>query len=473
LPGAYYGYAMVMAVLGETRWAIRVGLLAASLTTALFIFLLGRQWIDALGGVVAAGAFLLLAVDRWTMGGFAHATHFAALPAVAGLWALQSTRGLVVFAGGVLLGAAVLIKQHAGFFLLFALVIAACPITSERPLPRRVRLRRAVACAAGAAVPFVLALAVLSAQDSLGRMWFWLVEYAREYITINTLADAPEILMYRWRTISQATWGFWMLGGAGLLTLCLRIGPRGSRMCLAGLVGASALAIAPGFYFRPHYFILAAPAVALLAGRAVSTAVRAAAAHGRAMALVAALLLFAGAAATYVARERDYLFSMSPHDVIRSVYGGNPFLEAIPIAAYIAARTTPADTIAVLGSEPEIYFYAARRAATGYIYAYPLVEPQRYASRMQDEAIRDIEGARPAYVVHVGIGSSWGIWPGADRRILAWIPQFLRSCYHLVGVVDIVSPDHSVILWDTDARGYQPRTRNLIHTYRRRSGAGC
>ena len=37
------------------------------------------------------------------------------------------------------------------------------------------------------------------------------------------------------------------------------------------------------------------------------------------------------------------------------------------IARYIRERTAPGDRIAVIGSEPEIYFYAERNAATGHL----------------------------------------------------------------------------------------------------------
>jgi 4-amino-4-deoxy-L-arabinose transferase-like glycosyltransferase len=471
LPGAYYVYALAMAVLGETPRAIRLALLVTSLATAGGVYALGRRWMDRPAGLVAAAVFLLFTADRWTMGSFAHATQFAALPAVAGMLAAQSPARWGPALAGLLLGAAVLIKQHAGCFVPLGLLLAAAAPAGSI-VPSRAR-QRALVFSAGVALALVSAALLLVTQGSFGRMWLWLVQYAVEYISVNSPADALEILAIRWPTISQAAWPFWLLAGGGLIAIWLHPWPRASRQALTGLGLASALSVVPGFYFRPHYFILAAPAVALLGAAAISSVVRIVARRQPTAAVAWALVLAAGVTASYVVREREYLFRMTPRDLIRAVYGGNPFLEAVPIAAYIAAHTTPADRIAVLGSEPEIYFYAARRAATGYVYMYPLVEPQRFASRMQDEAIRDIESARPLYVVHVGIGSSWGVWPGADRRLLAWIPTFLARCYDQIGVVDIVTVNESVVVWDDAARAYQPRSRNLIQTYRRRNAPGC
>jgi hypothetical protein len=71
--------------------------------------------------------------------------------------------------------------------------------------------------------------------------------------------------------------------------------------------------------------------------------------------------------------------------------------------------------IAALGSEPEIYFYPRRHSGTGYIYTYGLMEPQRYARRMQDEMIAEIEHTQPEYVVYVHSPTTWGREKGSRR----------------------------------------------------------
>src|SRR5438552_17849261 len=89
------------------------------------------------------------------------------------------------------------------------------------------------------------------------------------------------------------------------------------------------------------------------------------------------------------------------------IYPESAFPESIRIGEYVREHTSPDDTIAVLGSEPEIYFYAKRHSATGYIYTYSLMEPQIYAQKMQQEMIREIEAARPKYLISVAMSYSW------------------------------------------------------------------
>src|SRR5207244_12575676 len=95
----------------------------------------------------------------------------------------------------------------------------------------------------------------------------------------------------------------------------------------------------------------------------------------------------------------------------------SPFPESIKIAEYVRDHTSLDDTIAVLGSEPEIYFYAHRHSATGYIYTYGLMEPQKYARQMQEEMIHEIERARPKYLVSVVMFYSW-LWLHGSERLL-------------------------------------------------------
>jgi hypothetical protein len=163
---------------------------------------------------------------------------------------------------------------------------------------------------------------------------------------------------------------------------------------------------------------------------------------------------------------------MTPEAVSRSVYGRNPFVEAPAIARYLREHTAPGDRIAVVGSEPEIYFYAGRPSATGYIYTYALMEPQPYASRMQTEMIQEIESARPKYLVGVLIQSSWLAQPNSDRRILSWLDRYTASCYDVAGVVDI-GEHETTWRWEAEVAGYTPRSSNLVYVYRRKSAEPC
>src|SRR5207248_9912223 len=101
--------------------------------------------------------------------------------------------------------------------------------------------------------------------------------------------------------------------------------------------------------------------------------------------------------------DKRFSFEASPVEACRMSYGPNPFAESVRIAAYLREHSSPDDTSAIMGSEPEIYFYSQRHSATGYIYTYGLMQPQKYAHLMQQDMIREIERACPSYLISVGM----------------------------------------------------------------------
>jgi len=47
---------------------------------------------------------------------------------------------------------------------------------------------------------------------------------------------------------------------------------------------------------------------------------------------------------------------------------------------YLTERTSPAESFLIVGSEPEIYYYAERKASTRLVFTYPLTGPYHYAA---------------------------------------------------------------------------------------------
>jgi hypothetical protein len=144
--------------------------------------------------------------------------------------------------------------------------------------------------------------------------------------------------------------------------------------------------------------------------------------------------------------NREIWFVQTPTQVSRTTYGADPFPEAQLVASYIRANSPPSAPMAVLGSEPELYFLSRRHSVTGYIYTYGMMEPQPFARRMQEEMIQDIETSRPGFIIFVNAPMSWFRQPDSDLRILNWWDSY-KTNYTLVGLVDITSPTNTVPVW--------------------------
>ena len=127
--------------------------------------------------------------------------------------------------------------------------------------------------------------------------------------------------------------------------------------------------------------------------------------------------------------QRYYLLESDPVKVSRANFGTFPFPEVLEIAKFIKSHSNESDKIAVLGSEPEIFFYSHRRSATAYIYTYPLMEPQPYAVDMQHEMISQIEAGKPRFIVFVDCSNSWYFRQNSEKLIFDWMKQYLSSYY--------------------------------------------
>ena len=480
LPGTYAAYAAILALLGQTPRGIHLGLLLVNLATAVLLFLLVRRLFDDVTAAAAGGAFAVLSLSKGVLGVFAHATHFVLVPALAGtlvlLRAIDSRRRTALFASGTLFGTAFVMKQHGIAFVVFGLAWLLWELVLRRERFSGV----ATSCASlllGCALPFALTCLVLAGAGVFKVFWFWTIDYARSYVTEVPLSAGVQMFVLMFPAVAAPTWPLWVLAGAGMVAPLWdeAARKRGRFTTLFAIV--SFLAICPGLYFREHYFVLLLPATALLAAIAAAASARALARRllparpeGRGRLAACILLPAFSAALLYPAfRDRAFFFALPPEKVSRAAYGPNPFPEAVVIASRIAGDTRPEDRVAVLGSEPEIFFYARRRSATGYIYMYGLMEDQPYAHRMQLEAIREIEAQAPRYFVFVNVPQSWSGGPWSDTTLLTWSRSYLAEHYRVAGVADILSDDQTVYVWGEEALSYTPRSPYVVYLFKRLS----
>ncbi|MBV9624431.1 MAG: glycosyltransferase family 39 protein, partial [Acidobacteria bacterium] len=463
LPGIYAAYAAILAVFGQTPRAVHEGLLVVNLATVWLIGLLGGRLFGRLAGVVAAAAYGLLSLSPSMLGFAAHATHFVVLPTAAALLIVlklgeQQKTSLLVFCG-LLLGTAFLMKQPGILFALFAAVYLSYEIVRQGKAVRQADLWRKLlsmllTLAGAFLLPFIVACLLLWHAGVFGRFWFWTFIYARQYAAIVSLSNG---LSYLWSAVPKLVGPnlfLFVLAAAGLTALWWEkaIRPRAEFITL--LLVCSFLAVCPGLYFRQHYFILMLPAVALLIGAAVAAATEG---LPRGWPKLAPAVIFLAACAPSFLNQKGFLFEMDPVTACRSVYGINPFPEALKIADYIGSHSTGESRIAILGSEPEILFYARRQSATGYIYTYGLMEEQPYASHMQHEMAAEITAAEPAFIVFVGVPTSWLPQPHSDPYIFNWSKQYVHDHYQLVGTADIQA--QTEYHWGADARNYSRHSR--------------
>jgi len=456
LPGTYAAYAVIMAVFGQTMAGIRLGLLLANAATVLLLVLLGRRLFGRDAGLAAGAAYALLSFGLAVMGTAGHATHFVVLPAMAGLLlllgAMESGRAATFFWSGVLFGLAFLAKQHGIFFALFA----GGWLLWKHPGGWVRTARRLAVFGAAAALPFAATCLILWIAGVFPKFWFWTFLYARAYASENTLRDGLDNLKEQLPLLVHHNAALWALAAVGLAAAWWKRETRAPALFLTGLLLFSAAAVCPGLYFREHYFVLLLPAIALCAGVVAG--------NFRAW----GVWLFAVALAFSVASQGRFLFRETPVQVSRELYNLNPFPEAIPISEYIRRHSAPGTRIAVMGSEPEIYFYSHRHSATGYIYTFALSEDQPYAVQMREEMIQEVRTAQPAYVVLVDSLDLWDYRSDGKPTVFSWWGGYAPGRYDIVGIADIISNDRTEYRWGAAAAAYKPESDFIVAIYKKR-----
>jgi hypothetical protein len=467
MPGIYAAYAVILALFGETHGAIHLGLLLVNGATILLVGLLARRKFGDLAGVTAGAAFALLSMGQPVQGLFANAEHFVLLPAVGGLIlllrAIESRRLPTLLAGALLLGLAPVMKQHGAAFVAFGGLFLVWSEARRESFQLRSLAGRLALFMLGISLPFAVTCVLLWSAGVFDKFWFWTFDYAREYVTGVPLSAGLGLLQNRLERLFTSAPLLWILAAAGFVWLWWKAEARRHAPFAAGFLLFSILAVCPGLYFRSHYFVLVLPAVAVMAGIGGSAL---AALPWKKVLAVLVLLVVAGHT---VYLQRDLLFAWSPYTVARKTYGRNPFPESLPLAEFIRGNSSPNARVAVIGSEPQIYFYSGRRSATGYIYTYALMESHPYASRMQREMIEEIEAASPEFLILVSVQTSWLMRADSDRTILTWFDSYRRLHYRPVAVAEIRWPEESAYLWGEEAAAFRPRSKNWVAVFARGS----
>lgn len=207
-------------------------------------------------------------------------------------------------------------------------------------------------------------------------------------------------------------------------------GATSARFCLWWLL-ASFLATSAGGYYRRHYLVLLLPPLAVIAAYGIEA--------------VAALLepkrrssqrwVCAGLAIAVMSwplyLHRNYFWSGSVEFICRQLYGMNPFPESQAVGKLLRDNSDPQDRIFILGSEPQILFFADRASASRYVFVYPLFVSAQSIDR-QKEVMAELRRQPPKFMVLVDPGTvatSFSIGADSPQYIFDSVGQMLHDEY--------------------------------------------
>ncbi len=479
LPGTYAAYALIMSLFGQTIAGIHIGLLLVNLTSTVMVFLLAKRILNPSAAVVAAASFALLSLSPTVNGTSAHATQFVLPFALGGCLLLlklrETGRPVTALWSGLMFGIALLMKQHAAFFPVFAALYLVYVQMSMRPVAWKRMKAQVVLLAVGTTMPFLITCLALYASGVFHTFWFWTFTYARAYVSQVSMSDGVSMFWGVFQGIMSAGFGLWVMAGLGLITtvgaLFLGKTQRANTVFLLGFALFSFLCVCPGYFFRNHYFVLIMPAVGFMIGVLVMYCEEGLGrVAGPIVGFAVPIVIFAIMSINSANVQRDFFFRANPEQACRMMYSINPFPESVKIGKYIKEHSTKTDKIAVIGSEPQIYFYANRHSATGFIYTYGLMEEHKYALKMQKDMIAEISNSKPRYVVITNIPWSWAVHPKADMTIMQWASIYLSSYYNLIGRSDAVEDGYATMYWGDDVQTHPATSDFSTYVMERKPG---
>jgi hypothetical protein len=422
-PGIYLAIAGLWKWTGQTPWALRYLGLGLHLAVALLLGRLAGRALSRAFCPLAFGLVLLWLLPLQTV-------PYAWLAGLAmALAALELWLGARHFACGVAFAGIACFRHD--LFAYLAACLAALALVSRTPLPRG---RRAIALAAGAALPLLFVWVPLLARAGFEPVLRDLVLDQIRYVSaarrlpLPSLVDAPGALP---AFLVDFFPGAVALALAGPALALVALAARLASPAAAALLGALCLAVLPQMLGRTdsiHALFSAVPALALAVVllRCLGKRVRPAALGG-ALLLVGVILL------ALPLRTRLLLRPLAPI----ALPTGPPPYHGIPVTrdqaraiAWVARHTRPDEPIYVgladhrrmVSNEVDFYYFAGRPGSTRYLQFDPGLVTRE---EVQREMIAELEAKRTRLAVLVQC--CWREEPNQSQRLGAGaLDRYLR-----------------------------------------------
>lgn len=463
-PLLYILYGVFQFLFGENPYGIHLGLLLFNLGFSITFFLYLKKNFNVFVGFFAAISFVLLSSMPNVFGFAAHATQLLVFPAIGGIWlnhrGLKENKLWLIALGGFLLGLAFLVKQQGlGFMLLGGFYLTFYTLYPK--LEWKNWLIKGATLTGAAVLPYILCLIWFSITGNFHHFWYWTYTWPSQFAASQT--GNMEIFQMMFNMVTRNVEWLWYLGLAGIVLVWFDQFKIQEKVFTLLLFVTGFLALSIGFHYYPHYFVVLLPAICLGFALSLHSVVNLADRFNfsktisySVMSLIALFVLFKA-----YKPAKDYYFKTDKTTILRNVYGTNPFAEAYVFGNRIEKMSNKGDSILVLGSEPEILFYAKLPSIVEHVHYYQLVDGGTQNDSLQTALIQKAERIMPRFVVFSRIGYSW-LNNDPEGKLFKWINPFLGENYQLKGVASIQQGVATQYFWDEEVNKANFENESLL-----------
>jgi hypothetical protein len=416
-PFVFYLMAAIQHTAGPGLATLRIATAVYGMVATVVLYLLARRLFGPGPAVGAALAFVVMTFDQCGAKYSASPEFFMLLwiALAVDLWyrGRAPHRPWLVLLAGAVAGLAYQTKQTGMAVLAFFVLERIWYKVGEGPSdPWAAALKDIALTALGFAGVFGAVLAFFAAHGAARQYiectwtnnWEYVGQRHEGLISVIALFGNAITDVARWDV------GLWLWGAAGLVALpFVRRRGLGSGLWLL-LVLTCAAAVSAGHYYVQYYEPLIVP---LSLGNGLAAAWLCGQLARRQTSLGFRGLVAVGLIAPWVGPAFHWGDALTMTEAERMLpdHGFFPFVTAPQLGQYLAERTSPEEPLLVIGSEPEIYYYADRPACTRMVITYPMISPYRYAPRLAEEFRHDLRSHRPRYVVLATFRDSLTEWP--------------------------------------------------------------
>jgi hypothetical protein len=302
---------------------------------------------------------------------------------------------------------------------------------------------------------------------------FAVVEAAK-YAEGFTWEEGQKLFWGTYGVLAERYNGLLLMSYLGLIALWFAPTDVWKKAGISLLFLASFWTITPGWRFYGHYWLMWMPFVAL-AGAAAAYALQRMLQKFQSSFASYVPLLFILPLLLHLAANKDYYFNPNFTKLLKTTYGGNPFVEVKKVGDFLSKKVAKDDKIALVGSEPQLYVYTGcdsptRHAYFTYLMLDTLKTPQ--AMQWQKEYIADVEREKPRFIVFTSHPVSVYGNPNSDMRFFDWFTQYINANYNRIGCADMPEGQPTnFVLTEAEIKGFNPKSRYFVDVYERKKEA--
>ena len=444
LDGVFYAYAVLVGIFGYTVKAMHLAFILLNIGTAAMLFFLVRKLTNNMAGIASALFFALISMSSAASGFTIQSEHIVAF-LVAGafltfIYFFESKNIFLLILSGILFSFAFQIKQTSAFYgMLAGAILVFKELSSDKKSIKHI-IFYILLFSLSVIIPLVIDLLIIYKRGAWADFHLWFFEIRKQYTSLITFDEGLKQLGPTYNQITNNYQFFWTASYIGTVIVFFTSLPWWKKLLIAGLNFAGFLSIVPGYHFYGHYFLQWLPAIAVNGAifiyciqdfliRKVKINM---------ITLVVPLALIALPAFSNLQTLSEYYFSPNYDQILREVYGDNPFPESKVIADKLNSIMKKEDKLAVFGTEIQMYVYTnkispSRFAGSGALLEFPVAKSKDW----QKEFISDVEKAAPKYLVFFAHPISWMVNPKSENLIFPWFDKFSREHYEMIGFADI------------------------------------